>query len=54
MLQAAKRLVKRARTKRKDAMLVDGAPQQSHLDPLLAKPKRNEFLKTVIDFLDEV
>jgi pimeloyl-ACP methyl ester carboxylesterase len=54
VLRGAKRLVKRARTKRKDAMLVQGAPQQSHLDPLLAKPKRNEFLKTVIDFLDEV
>ena len=29
----------------REAMLVDGAPQQSHLDPLTAAPKRNEFLK---------
>ena len=54
VLKGARALVKRARTKRKDSMLVDGAPQQSHLDPLLASPKRNEFLKTVIDFLDEI
>ena len=53
VLRGAKRLVKRAKTKRKDAMLVDGAPQQSHLDPLVAKPGSNEFLRTVVEFLDQ-
>lgn len=52
VLRGARRLVKRAKTKRKDAMLVDGAPRQSHLDPLTASPKRNEFLHTVVEFLD--
>jgi hypothetical protein len=52
VLRGAKRLVKRARTKREDSMLVDGAPQQSHLDPMLAKPNRNEFLRTLVEFLD--
>ena len=32
-------------------MLVDGAPQASHLDPLTATPERNKFLKTVVPFL---
>ena len=53
VLRGAKRLVKRAKTKRSEATLVDGAPQQSHLDPLVAKPSRNEFLRTVVGFLDE-
>lgn len=52
VLRGARRLVKRARTTRSQAMLVDGAPQQSHLDPLTASPKRNEFLRTVVEFLD--
>jgi pimeloyl-ACP methyl ester carboxylesterase len=52
VLRGAKRLIKRAKTKRSQAMLVDGAPQQSHLDPLVAKPSRNEFLRTVVEFLD--
>ena len=33
------------------ATLVDGAPEQSHLDPLLAAPARNEFVETVVPFL---
>jgi hypothetical protein len=35
-------------------MLVEGAPQASHLDPLTAGPNRNEFLKTVVRFLDRL
>ncbi len=51
--QGARALVKRAQTTKKESMLVNGAPAQSHLDPLVAAPKRNEFLKTVIGFLQE-
>jgi pimeloyl-ACP methyl ester carboxylesterase len=52
VLRGAKRLVKRARTTRRQSTLVEGAPQASHLDPLTAAPKRNEFLRTLIGFLD--
>jgi pimeloyl-ACP methyl ester carboxylesterase len=54
VLRGARALVKKAKTKKRDSMLVNGAPEQSHLDPLTAAPKRNEFLKTVVDFLDEI
>ena len=53
VLRGAKALVKRAKTKKKDSMLVDGAPEQSHLDPLTAAPKKNEFLKSLVQFLGE-
>jgi pimeloyl-ACP methyl ester carboxylesterase len=52
VLEGAKALVKRARTPKRQAMLVNGAPQASHLDPLTAEPSKNEFLKTVTAFLD--
>ena len=51
VLRGAERLVKKAKTTRGESMLVDGAPQQSHLDPLTAPPERNEFSKTLIRFL---
>jgi hypothetical protein len=35
-------------------MLVNGAPEQSHLDPLTAAPKKNELLETLVDFLGEI
>jgi pimeloyl-ACP methyl ester carboxylesterase len=54
VLSGARALVKRAKTARRDSMLVDGAPRQSHLDPLTAAPKRNEFLKKLVVFLDGV
>ncbi len=53
VLRGAKRLVKKAKTTRGQSMLVEGAPEQSHLDPLTATPSRNEFLKTVVEFLGE-
>jgi pimeloyl-ACP methyl ester carboxylesterase len=52
VLRGARRLVKLARTERSEATLVQGAPQQSHLDPLTAAPKSNEFAETLIGFLD--
>jgi hypothetical protein len=54
VLRGARALVRRAKTAKRDAVLVDGAPQQSHLDPLTAAPKRNEFLNKLVGFLDRL
>lgn len=51
VLRGATRLVQRARTSEREALLVDGAPEQSHLDPLTAAPEQNEFLRGLQDFL---
>jgi pimeloyl-ACP methyl ester carboxylesterase len=51
VLRGARRLVQRARTTEGEALLVNGAPQQSHLDPLTAAPERNEFLGRLEQFL---
>ena len=51
VLKGAKKLVKRAETTKKQSMLVDGDPDYSHLDPLLAYPGKNKFSRTVIKFL---
>jgi len=53
VLRGARALVKRAKTAKRDSMLVDGAPEQSHLDPLTAAPGDNEFLDTVEGFIAE-
>ena len=50
VLRGARALKAMSRIKR--ATLVDGAPEQSHLDPLLAPPDANEFLQTVVPFLE--
>ena len=49
VLRGARRLKRMSRITR--ATLVDGAPEQSHLDPLLAATEVNEFLETVVPFL---
>jgi pimeloyl-ACP methyl ester carboxylesterase len=51
VLAGAERLVDKAKTKPGEAELVNGAPEQSHLDPLTAAPAENEFLETVEPFL---
>lgn len=51
VLVGARRLVERARTKESEALLIDGSPEQSHLDPLLAAPERNRFLTGLQRFL---
>jgi hypothetical protein len=53
VLQGGRNLIKRSKITKKESMLVNGAPQQAHLDPLLAAPKKNEFFTTVDDFLRE-
>lgn len=51
VLAGARRLVERARTTEREALLIDGAPEQSHLDPLTAAPEQNEFLSGLQEFL---
>ena len=51
VLRGANNLLDRAKTKRKESMLVEGVPQASHLDPLTAAPDDNEFLRTVDRFI---
>ncbi len=54
VLQGGRNLIGRARTTKKESMLVNADPEQAHLDPLIAAPKTNRFYKTVDDFLREV
>jgi pimeloyl-ACP methyl ester carboxylesterase len=52
VLDGAKALVRRAKTTKKQALLINGDPQQSHLDPLTAAPKQSKFFKNLVGFLD--
>ena len=51
VLQGGRNLIKRSKITKKESMLVNADPEQAHLDPLLAAPKKNKFLRTVDDFL---
>ncbi|HEX6116854.1 MAG TPA: hypothetical protein VFY99_07110 [Solirubrobacterales bacterium] len=51
VLAGARKLVKRAKTSKRESTLVDGAPGQSHLDPLTAAADDNEFLDTFERFI---
>jgi pimeloyl-ACP methyl ester carboxylesterase len=53
VLDGARNFIARARTTRRQSMLVNRNPLMSHLDPLVAAPKTNAFLKTVVPFLDQ-
>lgn len=52
VLRGARTLTRRSRIKR--PLLVDAGGSASHLDPLLAAPQRNRFLKTVVPFVRRV
>jgi pimeloyl-ACP methyl ester carboxylesterase len=52
VLRGARNFIRRARTNRRESVLVDRDPQMAHLDPLIAAPKTNAFLKTVVPFLE--
>jgi pimeloyl-ACP methyl ester carboxylesterase len=52
VLRGARNFIKRARTTKRESMVVNRDPLMSHLDPLTAAPKTNAFLKTVVPFLD--
>jgi pimeloyl-ACP methyl ester carboxylesterase len=51
VLRGAERFVRRSSVRAKDAVLEDRTATTSHLDPLTAAPRSNDFLKTVIPFL---
>ncbi len=51
VLEGARRLVERARTSERRALLIDGVPEHSHLDPLVSAPDQNEFLGGLERFL---
>jgi pimeloyl-ACP methyl ester carboxylesterase len=53
VLDGARNFIRRARTTRRESMLVNRNPLMSHLDPLTAAPKSNGFLKTVVPFLEK-
>lgn len=53
VLAGSRAFIKRAKTTRKESVLVNADPEQSHLDPLTAGWKQNAFFKTVIKFLRE-
>ena len=53
VLDGARNFIRRSRIRRKESTLVNRNPLMSHLDPLIAAPKRNGFLKTVVPFLDD-
>jgi pimeloyl-ACP methyl ester carboxylesterase len=52
VLDGARNFIRRARTTRRESTLVNRNPLMSHLDPLIAAPRTNAFLKTVVPFLD--
>jgi hypothetical protein len=51
VLRGAERFVRRSSLRRRDVVLEDRTSTTSHLDPLTAAPRSNDFLKTVIPFL---
>jgi pimeloyl-ACP methyl ester carboxylesterase len=53
VLDGARNFIRRARTTKRQSMLVNRNPLISHLDPLTAAPKRNAFLKTVVPFIEK-
>jgi pimeloyl-ACP methyl ester carboxylesterase len=51
VLRGARRLVRGAKTRRRQAMLIDGSARFSHLDPLTAAPESNRVARTVSRFI---
>jgi pimeloyl-ACP methyl ester carboxylesterase len=51
VLRGAHRFIERSRTTRSESTLVNADPEESHLDPIMADPRRNLFFKTVVPFL---
>ncbi|MBN8867013.1 MAG: hypothetical protein J0H98_05630 [Solirubrobacterales bacterium] len=51
VMKGARNWIKRTRTTPRQSVLVNADPRMSHLDPLLATPVKNVFLKTVTPFL---
>jgi len=51
VLRGARAFIRRSRSPRERAVLVDASRTDSHLDPLTAAPERSRFLQTVVPFL---
>ena len=51
VLKGARNWLKRTKTPKSQTKLVNADPQMSHLDPLLATPSKNVYVKTVTPFL---
>jgi hypothetical protein len=51
VLKGARNFIERTKTTKAESTLVNRDPETSHLDPLLAAPATNDFLKTVKPFL---
>ena len=51
VLRGARRFIDRSDVPRKRSLLVNRATTTSHLDPLIAAPRTNDFLKTVVPWL---
>ena len=51
VVNGAKTFAARSKVPKGGLVIVDGKATTSHLDPLLAAPATNDFLKTVIPFL---
>ena len=51
VLKGARNWLRRTKTPKSQAVLINADPRMSHLDPLLATPGKNVFLKTVTPFL---
>ena len=54
MLSAARSLARRAHVPSRDVTLVDGSPKDAHADPLFDEPAGNDFLATVVPFLERI
>ena len=54
LMRAARRYVRRSRVPRRRSLLVDRSSSTSHNDPVTAAPATNDFLKTVVPFLERL
>ncbi|HEX2086755.1 MAG TPA: hypothetical protein VHF89_13840 [Solirubrobacteraceae bacterium] len=54
VLRGARRYIARSRIPRRASVLVDRASTTSHLDPVTAAPATNDFVATVVPFLQRV
>jgi hypothetical protein len=54
ILTAARALARRAHVRARDVKLVDRSAKYAHCDPLFDDPPRNDFLATVVPFLERI
>ena len=54
VIKSATSFAERSRVPKNGLVRVDRAKTTSHLDPLLAAPDKNDFIKTVVPFLKKI